>query len=416
MLVDKLSYHFRDPERFEVLVFRYPLDRSKVFVKRLWGLPGEQLRIDAGDVWVRRGEDPAWVIPRRPAGVQRSTWKPLDRGESDPQRGWQVVDGGWSVAERELVARGDGRARFVGHGGGGVVDGYLDGYPEPVRASVSPRAESGYNGVGDLRVEGRVRALPGCRAVAVELTEGGRRYRLELPGPAAEADAAPRIRVLSEDGRVAEGAGEALGAAWRLPAGRWVGFVAQNLDDLLELEADGAPRASLAIAPALDQSGSGAFLAQEGEGADLEALQVSRDIFYTPSRLGESEWQIPPGEYFMLGDNTQDSSDSREWLLVDVRWRDEGGAERSALANFRPAQAPDANPVTANTPDGELTWARDEWGEVHVFPAAAELRSPNRRDRIPRPTVGRELITGRVVAVFWPVSPGLGLWRPRWVR
>jgi hypothetical protein len=118
----------------------------------------------------------------------------------------------------------------------------------------------------------------------------------------------------------------------------------------------------------------------------------------------------------MLGDNTQDSSDSREWLLVDVRWRDEAGAERSARANSRPPRAPDANPVTANTPDGELTWARDEWGEVHVFPATAELRSPNQRERIPRPTVGRELITGRVVAVFWPVSPGLGLWRPRWVR
>ena len=39
IIVDKLSYHFRDPERFEVVVFRYPLDRSKNFIKRICGMP-----------------------------------------------------------------------------------------------------------------------------------------------------------------------------------------------------------------------------------------------------------------------------------------------------------------------------------------------------------------------------------------
>ena len=33
VLVDKLSFRWRDPERWEVVVFRYPLDRSRVFVK-----------------------------------------------------------------------------------------------------------------------------------------------------------------------------------------------------------------------------------------------------------------------------------------------------------------------------------------------------------------------------------------------
>ena len=53
VVADKLSYHVRDPERFEVVIFRYPLDRSKNFVKRVVGLPGEQLRIQGGDVWVQ---------------------------------------------------------------------------------------------------------------------------------------------------------------------------------------------------------------------------------------------------------------------------------------------------------------------------------------------------------------------------
>ena len=54
ILADKLSYRFRDPKRFEIAIFRYPLDRSKNYVKRVWGMPGEELRIEHGDVWVRR--------------------------------------------------------------------------------------------------------------------------------------------------------------------------------------------------------------------------------------------------------------------------------------------------------------------------------------------------------------------------
>ena len=70
ILVDKLSYLARAPERWEVAVFRYPLDRAKSFVKRIAGVGPEELRLLNGDVWVRApgGE---WRIPRRPAAVMR---------------------------------------------------------------------------------------------------------------------------------------------------------------------------------------------------------------------------------------------------------------------------------------------------------------------------------------------------------
>ena len=52
VIVDKLSYHFRDPERFEIAVFKYPLDSSKNYIKRIVGMPGERLRIENGDLFV----------------------------------------------------------------------------------------------------------------------------------------------------------------------------------------------------------------------------------------------------------------------------------------------------------------------------------------------------------------------------
>ena len=52
LIVDELSYHFREPARGEVLIFRYPKDPNKFFIKRLIGLPGETVTIKNGIVSV----------------------------------------------------------------------------------------------------------------------------------------------------------------------------------------------------------------------------------------------------------------------------------------------------------------------------------------------------------------------------
>ena len=52
IFVDKITYRFRAPRRGEVIVFRYPLDRKKDFVKRLAGLGGETLEIRDGQLYV----------------------------------------------------------------------------------------------------------------------------------------------------------------------------------------------------------------------------------------------------------------------------------------------------------------------------------------------------------------------------
>ncbi len=50
LIVDELSYRLREPERGEVIVFKYPLDASKRFIKRIIGLPGETVEIKNGQV------------------------------------------------------------------------------------------------------------------------------------------------------------------------------------------------------------------------------------------------------------------------------------------------------------------------------------------------------------------------------
>ena len=48
IFVDKISYRFYTPKRGDILVFKYPLDKKKDFVKRLVGLPGDRIEIRDG--------------------------------------------------------------------------------------------------------------------------------------------------------------------------------------------------------------------------------------------------------------------------------------------------------------------------------------------------------------------------------
>ena len=54
----RLTYRFRDPERFDIIIFRYPDDESQFFIKRLIGLPGETVRIENGQVFINDGAKP----------------------------------------------------------------------------------------------------------------------------------------------------------------------------------------------------------------------------------------------------------------------------------------------------------------------------------------------------------------------
>ena len=52
LIVDKISYRFRDPKRFEIIVFPYKYQENTYYIKRIIGLPGETVQIKNGCIYI----------------------------------------------------------------------------------------------------------------------------------------------------------------------------------------------------------------------------------------------------------------------------------------------------------------------------------------------------------------------------
>jgi signal peptidase I len=62
LLIDEVTYHFRQPERGEVVVFKYPKEESVYFIKRVIGLPGERVEVNDGKVTIINKEHPDGMV------------------------------------------------------------------------------------------------------------------------------------------------------------------------------------------------------------------------------------------------------------------------------------------------------------------------------------------------------------------
>ncbi|MFG0286248.1 MAG: signal peptidase I [Phycisphaerales bacterium JB039] len=151
ILVFKYLPPLLSPQRFDIVVFKYPGGPQEAYIKRLIGLPGEQIALVDGDVFVRKlapraGPDgkeiwaPApeelalpggtwdltgWEIARKPERVQREVWQPVYDADYAPrfatgQDGARWFEGPWEPSGAGWTGL-DGRSYHYAGAGAAIL-------------------------------------------------------------------------------------------------------------------------------------------------------------------------------------------------------------------------------------------------------------------------------------------------------
>lgn len=394
VLVDKTVYTFRAPRRWEVAVFRCPDDLTKPYVKRVAGLPGELVRLADGDVYadgelvrkslaqVRETAIPVfdmnfappagwgvrWLVepvadPKLPAvrplppkppdetvlrdnalfldataapdaavGLTYRNWQ-FDTKSDEPFRDWLAYNGG-SPADRTPAPVHDFTAAFdlEFSGGTGTVALRLGDGGDHVTA------ELGVGGMPFARLTGHEEAPP------------------TAPVPPKRGPLPPPIDPRPAPESTGPGARFEPGKTYRVEfafVDRRASLAVNGVEVVPPLDLPAKPKGRRAIDRPFQVGARGVSVV-------VRNFKLFRDIHYrTEGRnVKDPGCRLGPDEYFMLGDNSADSQDSREWSAPGVPAADFVGKP------FLIHQPMRAGKVTVNGQDRtfhSVDWTRLRW-------------------------------------------------------
>ncbi|MFO0951401.1 MAG: signal peptidase I [Isosphaeraceae bacterium] len=325
VLVQKFLYDFRRPRRWEVAVFHFPGDPSQAYVKRVVGLPGESVQIVRGDVWVDGR------IARKSPAEQRAmrvlvydnAFRPQD-AERLPRWVCRLGD------TREGLASGwraDG-PRFVHDatpGGRGRFDWLTYRHVDPYRGRYAAVHDfNAYNGgdvrgeheVSDLTLEAQV--VPGAdvESVALRVESDGDRFVVELPVSGGEPSVTRNGERLPVRPRSSTPS-LAVGKSSTVEVSVMDRRLTVAVDDVLLFD----PYDFDAPTDGPGGNESPVALGVKGGRLEVAALRVYRDVYYTSSLAYtprrpygvDQPFRLGPDDFFVLGDNSPVSNDSRFW-------------------------------------------------------------------------------------------------------
>lgn len=319
LLVDKNVFQLRSPHRWEMVVFRCPVDLSKPYVKRVVGLPGERIAIQEGDIYIngtlarKSWRDcvemrvPIWDQNFVPPMGWADRWVPLASNkklataEPHPLRG------------SELHLHADTQAYWITYRNWLLDERKEEILRDQLGYNSDPRKRVALNPVHDFLVEFDLVPQEGNGVFCCQLTDGQDTVTVEVPiGSVGEA------RLILEKGstpRVVSGVKLEMGRPSRLG----MAFVDRRVMCLLDGK-ELFPAYDLPAVPPRAEVSRPMQLGLRNASVIVRNVRLFRDIYYTSSghNAVQGEYPLGPNEYFVLGDNSANSDDSRWWRIAGV--------------------------------------------------------------------------------------------------
>ena len=412
IMVTKFFYAFADIERYDVVVFKFPLNQSRNFIKRVVGLPDEQFMLFHGNVYAGRPGEPKeeFRITRRPLRTQDALW-------INPAAVRSFLDKWGTFAEYWEV---DGPKPTV-LGGQLSYDAAPDGDGSWVRyrSRDFPLKDPRGQDVADLRIQFELTPTGEKGELVAEISNLYGRFELKLPMSGEGA--------LAWKGREQTKTDALRG---RLEIGRRSKVELAVYDGLAYARIDGAMsklefiqrRKDVEPLPAEPSLRFGS----RGATFELRELRVGRDVHYKPARDGvyqndklvrRFEEDVPhvirPGHYVVMGDNVTSSHDSRGW--VKKRYKLEGIAEPiefEGQQEFDKGVDVDSIQARYGLPVTPSELVADKYGRIWAL--YTEGTTPPIPPGVPAgviekklPTedfyeIGENFIVGKALWVWWP--------------
>ncbi len=347
LLVDRATFDLRNPRRWEVALFRCRESAGDYCVKRVVGLPGETIEIRGGDVYVngtiaRKSlkqqremavliHDTAWSgsnhrLPNRWSAEAGNGWRrDADRWQFSAREGtrvskqadiqwlnyvhWRPTIGSHPVVEESSILDEDSYNQTASRQLNRVNDLML-----VCSLSTVGDGELAFK-ANDGRENFQVSIIPTTGAITLE--QGGRIVESNQATPGILAQPTELVLSLIDRQFVLAVAGREL---FNYPFDPLSPVVALSPDRVV-LPTEGLMADRRPLVGAVAWSGDHATtsspfsIGTRGLDVHVKRLQIYRDVYYTPAtRVSDSNRHLlGPDEYFVLGDNSPISRDSRPW-------------------------------------------------------------------------------------------------------
>lgn len=344
-------------QRWDVIVFKYPLNTARYFVKRVVGLPQETLQILSSNIVINQ------KIAQKPSTLQERLF--FENGRSSTQPFFEFFQQQFDYSPKNHFQ----------------IDlpsnGIFVSTEETATAEYIPVNEYQYD--EDTRIELQFLPLKNTGFIELTLGQGEDRFSWRFGAKQSsflhqQTGQTPVVQPL----------------ALQFKAHQRYRLKFQVLDGVVQAELDGQLVFPL-YEPTFSSQKSGGRLFQldffETE-CKLLDIRLFYDIRYIQELNAPVSWNLGKKEYFVCGDYAIESDDSRKWRKIKIQVKSE------THTSFYEG---DAEQKERMWKEKEVLFV-DIFGKIHSFPRNAVHVS----EIVPVSAVPKKYILGKALWIFWP--------------